>query len=714
MSQTTKNKDIWNFISIKRFKSIHIQWDNINKRNFDTPLLDSLFIFPLLEYFSSGKEIIAIYGTRNNIKAMGILEYKNPFQVTTFQPNQAPIGLFVFDRTLDPEILFQSLLRTLPGYVLNLGILFQDSNFYQKIPDGNHVNSNMVFHTPNISITGNFTNFWNEKSKSFQKQFKTRYSKLQKNQIITKCRCLTTEQEIKDAIATFGLIESSGWKGRSNTAVHPDNIQGKLYHKIFTNFSRNDEVRIYQYIYNDRIVATDLCLVRNNTLYIMKTTYDEEQKDTSPTQLMRKEYIEIFFDQKNIKSIESYGHIKSWHKYIAQHIRPIFITNVYRWVWLKKLHKLRIQNSLPSEQMSCAMELLSFDSINKLPIRVRKAIVQKDQNSFFNGYSWYELLEKHALSSNATIKIFLLQDSFNMTPLMIYPMIIKKEKKLFGKKTTLSEFSTVYNINFSPILISEKYEQKKLLTIFFSLLKKENQWDEININLLYDSSEQTCTIFQQHYLAYKKNFSLIDKYYHSTNWYVQIPDNNYTNYIKNRPKKLQNTLRRKTKKLHDQTSSEIIIYNGKNNIEKAIKDYQSIYRASWKETEASPDFIQNFIRKTAQLNILRLGILYIEGEAAAFVKMILCGNKVVIYKLAYAPKYNYYSPGSILLGKMIKYVIEEDSVKWIDFGVGNDPYKKDWMQEKTQIYGIIAFNKKTVKGIFYAYKHFLGKFLRKK
>lgn len=714
MTRKPLSKNIWTFLPVSRFSTMKTQWDDINRRNYNTPLLDSIFITPLLEAFSTGKEIIGLCGDGDNIKAMGIFEKKNLFQVTTFQPNQAPLGLFVFDNHLDHEDLFYSLLKSLPGYILNLGILFQDYNFYEKTPDSNRINSNMAFQTPNISIEGSFEDFWNGKSKSFRKQFNNRHNKLQKNDIVTECQCLTAPDDVKKAVTTFGLIESSGWKGRSNTAVHPDNIQGELYYRIFSNFAKNGEVRIYQYIYNGEVVAMDMCLIRDKTLYIMKTTYDEKQKDTSPTQLMRKEYLEGFFNDKTVINIESYGHVKNWHQHVAQHIRPIFIINIYRWPFLKKLHKLRIQNNLPSYQISHAMELLSFDSITLLPAKIKRVLTQKGQTSFFNGYSWYELLEKHALPAETSVKIYVLQDSFNMTPLMIYPILVNRKKTLFGSKTTLSEFSTVYGIEFSPILTNEEYDEKTLLPVFFSLLKKEPEWDIININLLHDSPKKERSIFQHHLTACQQNLSLVDKYYHSANWCVKIKDGDFASYMAARPKKLQNTLRRKNKKLHNQAKSEIIIYDSKDNIGKAIEDYQAIYQSSWKEAEFSPSFIQNFIQTTAQLKILRLGILYIEGKPASFVEMILCADRALIYKLAYVPDYNHFSPGSILLSEMIKHVIEKDGVNLIDFGLGNDPYKRDWMEEKTQIFGIIAFNKKNLNGLIGASRHFLGEILRKK
>jgi len=185
-----------------------------------------------------------------------------------------------------------------------------------------------------------------------------------------------------------------------------------------------------------------------------------------------------------------------------------------------------------------------------------------------------------------------------MTPLMVYPVLVKQNKTVFGLNTSLSNFSTLYSIEFSPIFLKKDLNENDLLSGFFSKLKNDFKWDVLNIGLLSDRQTESDTPFQKHLTACQNNFSLVDKYYHSVNWMAHINNHDFANYLTERPQRLQNTLRRKSKKLHENTSPEIVIYDNMDNIEKAIEDYQEIYKSSWKEAEYSPDFIHNFIRKT--------------------------------------------------------------------------------------------------------------------
>jgi len=67
----------------------------------------------------------------------------------------------------------------------------------------------------------------------------------------------------------------AGWKAQKGTAIHPDNAQGRYYRELLEHASLRGEAVVYQYLFDDRIVAMNLCLARKQTLIVLKTTYDE-------------------------------------------------------------------------------------------------------------------------------------------------------------------------------------------------------------------------------------------------------------------------------------------------------------------------------------------------------------------------------------------------------------------------------------------------------
>jgi len=57
------------------------------------------------------------------------------------------------------------------------------------------------------------------------------------------------------------------------------------------------------------------------------------------------------------------------------------------------------------------------------------------------------------------------------------------------------------------------------------------------------------------------------------------------------------------------------------------------------------------------------------------------GGTAFIHKLAHRESAKALSPGSVLSAALFRHVIDEDRVATIDFGTGDDPYKRDWMEE---------------------------------
>ena len=78
---------------------------------------------------------------------------------------------------------------------------------------------------------------------------------------------------------------------------------------------------------------------------------------------------------------------------------------------------------------------------------------------------------------------------------------------------------------------------------------------------------------------------------------------------------------------------------------------------------------------------------------------ITAERKAIIYKLAYDEQYRELGVGSVLSREMFRVAIDEDHVDEIDYGVGSELYKKDWMASVREIYGVEAFNQKSLIGL---------------
>jgi Acetyltransferase (GNAT) domain len=196
-------------------------------------------------------------------------------------------------------------------------------------------------------------------------------------------------------------------------------------------------------------------------------------------------------------------------------------------------------------------------------------------------------------------------------------------------------------------------------------------------------------------------------------WYFPSEGCSYANYLSGRPSALQNTLRRKSKKLKQSGHARIEIVTGLTDIQKVIEDYSKVYDASWKVPEPHPNFVPGLIRTCSQQNWLRFGLVFMHDAPVAAQLWIVKGDVAYIHKLAYKEEFASLSAGTILTARMMQHVLDVDRVREIDYLSGDDDYKKAWMSHRSELWGVLAFNPRTVKGTFSMARHIGGRKLKR-
>jgi hypothetical protein len=167
------------------------------------------------------------------------------------------------------------------------------------------------------------------------------------------------------------------------------------------------------------------------------------------------------------------------------------------------------------------------------------------------------------------------------------------------------------------------------------------------------------------------------------NWFLKLDGQSFHDYMSRRPSKLRNTIERKRRKLQREHVFEIRIATGQE-VPALMHAYHSVYSASWKAKELYGDFLDGMVARFSQQGWSRLGILSINGQPAAAQLWFVVEKKASIFRLAYGQDWQHYSPGSILTAELMRHVIDQDQVEEIDFLVGNDVYKQDWMSERRE------------------------------
>jgi hypothetical protein len=205
----------------------------------------------------------------------------------------------------------------------------------------------------------------------------------------------------------------------------------------------------------------------------------------------------------------------------------------------------------------------------------------------------------------------------------------------------------------------------------------------------------------------------VQHYFSHGNWYLPCDGIDSSQYLAERPTRLRNTLRRKSRAFAKVAQSELEIFQSMKDLERGITAFQSVYEKSWKKQEPFSDFIANFIRLCAKRGWLRLGVAWLEEKPVAAQIWIVCQGKASIYKLAYDEAYRKLSAGSVLTTHLMAHVLDIDKVREVDYLTGDDPYKQDWMTHRRERWGMIAINPKTPQGLLLILRHFGGAALRR-
>lgn len=329
----------WEFHGLAEFDRLAPAWDRLNDQPGGSVLQSADFVRHLLACFSVGNELLAVGSDDCGVHAMAVLQRNSATTWSSFQPSQAPLGLWVQDRTATVEQHASTLVNCLPGMPLLLGILQIDPELRERPEDGDRIGTLDYIDTARVTLLGSFDQYWAKRGKNLRQNIKKQRNKLDKEAILTRLESIVDPVLVPGAIVDYGRLESAGWKAGTGTAIHSSNAQGRFYSALMDTFLRRGKGVIYRYWYGDIVVAMDLCIEGNGSLIILKTTYDESIRDTSPAFLMRRDYFPTLFAEQRLQRVEFYGKLMAWHGRWSDEIRTIYHSNIYRWNFLLTLHQ---------------------------------------------------------------------------------------------------------------------------------------------------------------------------------------------------------------------------------------------------------------------------------------------------------------------------------------------------------------------------------------
>lgn len=316
----------------------------------------------------------------------------------------------------------------------------------------------------------------------------------------------------------------------------------------------------------------------------------------------------------------------------------------------------------------------------------------------FLDHDWFELWLSHFKNGH---RLFIVVVKDNISVKAIFPLLIKKEK-FKGIPTTKVElignvYSPVRNFILSKLSNSEK---EMVLLKLFEYLKTLKNWGLIDLNALPEEDFDLMDLKKVLNKVSLKN----KEYFCFGNWYLNEINFTGNQYLQSRNTNIRENSKRYRRKLEKMGKLELKIVNSGSDSELNLMmdSYYKVYETSWKSPELDPTFHRDLAKLASDKGWLRLGFLFLDNKAIACQFWLVCEDTAYILKLAYDEEYRKVIPGVILSSEMMKYVIDIDHVKEIDYLIGDEPYKKDWTPQRRERRGILVFNN-NIHGLILAF-----------
>jgi len=321
-------------------------------------------------------------------------------------------------------------------------------------------------------------------------------------------------------------------------------------------------------------------------------------------------------------------------------------------------------------------------TLKTLPVSAIDCL-NSDHNSFFCSFSWYENFVDTVLKQDKNWSDhFIVYEQNNVVHTVLPLKVLKTSKRVKQYESLGNYYSPLFQFN-------RQSEKTDICGFFVSFKQIQKNWGTIVLKGM-DKQE----VFK---LSKKLGLPSIP-FFCFANWYLDVNQRSFDEYFIGLSSKVKNTVFRKTKQFNKIDGSRTEIFHKENEIETAIQAFESVYALSWKSEETFPDFISGLIRMASKQGALRLGIAYINDIAIAAQLWIVADNTAYIYKLAYDEKHKKLSTGTILTATLMRYAIDVDKVKCVDYLSGDDAYKKEWMSHRRERWGVMIFNPRTLRG----------------
>lgn len=705
----------WMILPLSRadaFADHSASWDALNAAMFSVhPLLDSRFIVKLLTHFGTGDELLCVGRAGELVRAICIVkrQARRPGIWTNFLPAQAQIGPNLLTSDLD----MSSLIAALPSPAVELDLLCNDPLYGDlRSLSSSALRSEPHALTMNVSLAGSFEDYWAQRPHKLVQNLRRYAKRLTSEGLPVRFERIDEAQKFSDAVARFALLESSGWKGREGTAVTADGVQGRFYSEVMQTFGPGDthgQAAVYELWLGDQLIASRLLLERQGMVVMLKAAYHEAFDRFAPGRLLLMRVLEDLFKRHHHGVVEFYtdagADLLAWSS-TSRWINHISLYGNKRAAMLMGLARrpYRVARRLYAHQRpdrrqailaGDGAQIAVFTHPSEMPADAKALLGQAETQYIELGADWYSNLIDSVYASKAGVALYVLRRHHHIVA------ILPTVTKLDDGKPELSSLSNYYTAIYAPIFADGLIAEE--LVPLLNAMRQRNKGTPVYRFAPMDPDTAEFRLLKEGLrMAGLRPFS----YYGFGNWYLQV-NGDWAHYLKERSGQLRSTIKRMSKRFAAECGTLEII-SDQAAIERGIAAYQAVYSSSWKTAEPYPEFVPGLIQVCANRGWLRLGLAWLGDKPIAAQFWIVANGRASIYKVAYDEAYKQLAPGTLVSSLLMQHALDVDAVREVDYLIGDDPYKKDWMSHRRERWGLVAYDIRTAAGLLGYGRQHLG------
>jgi len=283
--------------------------------------------------------------------------------------------------------------------------------------------------------------------------------------------------------------------------------------------------------------------------------------------------------------------------------------------------------------------------------------------------AWFEMLARHCFADRSCLWLRAEAEGGSVT----LPMVEDGDQ--------VGSLANYYSFSYAPIVEGDPPATARLAMLSEIAARLRGRYDRASFYPLRDDG--TAALLRDAFASAGWIALLTDQ---NSNHYLDLDGRDFAAWWAGRPGQLRSGVRRKGRlqpygfEIHEEMTDALWL------------DYQAVYSASWKNAEPFPAMVRALAEEAASRRALRLGIARDGDKPVAVQIWTIEGDTACVHKIAHDGAHDRNSPGTLLSHFLFRHMIDREKVAHIDYGTGNNAYKRDWMERTRPMLRLDCFD----------------------